>query len=337
MMPADLFATLDRLDRLIALDVGNRGIEPLYTAARAQSTEALTGKAAQMLLDVPQGGRVIATTGSVSRAWISGAIGENDGPSGAAAVIRALVLARRAMIVVLIEEALIPAMSRVLEAAGLSVVDRPAARRAAEDGSMACVALEPFPLTDEEGSEAAEAILDDIKPELLFSTERAGRNEKGIYYNMRGRDYGMKRARIDMVFDAALVRGIPTLAVGDGGNEIGMGNVAEAVARSIPFGAQGDCPCGGGIGAVSRTSHLVVAGVSNWGCTAIAAAMAAVTGDKRLLHSPEAEDRLLEVMTAEGLINSAHGIIDPHVDGLPKSTHIAVAEMARSIIAPHLP
>ncbi len=335
-MPADLQSTLDRLDRLVNLDVGNRGIEPLYQAARAQTGAPLVGEVARLLLDIPHGGVAIATTGSVSRAWISGAIGENDGPSGAATVIRALVLARRALVVVLIEEALISPMARVLEAAGLAVVDRDAARRASVDGSMACVAVEPYPLTDSAGAEAAPRLLDDLDPDLLFSTERVGRNRNGVYYNMRGRDYGMNRARVDLLFDLALERGLPTIAVGDGGNEIGMGNVAEAVETSIPFGAPGDCPCGGGIGAVSRASLLLTAAVSNWGCTAIAAAMAAMERDASLLHSTDSEARLLEVMTAEGLINSAHGVIDPNVDGIPKATHIAVAELARAIVAPHL-
>ena len=335
-MAPDLQTTFDRLDRLVNLDLGNRGVEPLYAAARAQTGVPLVGAAARHLLDLPEGGTVIATTGSVSRAWISGAIGENDGPSGAAAVIRALVLARRALVVVLIEEPLVAPMTRVLEAAGLSVVNRAAARQAADDGSLACAVVEPFPLTDAEANRAAPELLDALQPDLLFSTERVGRNVNGIYYNMRGRDYGMGRARVDVVFDEALARGIPTVAVGDGGNEIGMGNVAEAVAAAIPFGAPGDCPCGGGIGAVTRASLLVTAAVSNWGATAIAAAMAAAEGDARLVHTPDAETRLLEVMTAEGLINSGHGIVDPNVDGIPKATHVAVAELARAIVAPHL-
>ena len=55
--------------------------------------------------------------------------------------------------------------------------------------------------------------------------------------------------------------------------------------------------------------------------------------DARLIHTPDAEARLLEVMTAEGLINSADGVIDPNVDGIAKSTHIAVAEISRAIVA----
>lgn len=322
----------DRLDRMVNLDIGNRGIEPLYEASRAIVGRALCGAAADMLLAMPQGGTAIITTGSVSRAWLSPELGENDGPSGAAAIVRALWLARRATSVLVIEETLIAPMAATLRAAGLAVVDLATARKASADGSMACVVLEPYPVTDAEGQAAATQMLERFAPDVLFSTERVGRNANGNYYNMRGRDYGMGRARIDMLFDEALARGLPVVAVGDGGNEIGMGLVAEAVKASVPFGAPGDCPCGGGIGAVSGASVLMTAAVSNWGCTAICAALALRTGDARLLHAPGMEARLLEVMTANGLINSADGIIDPHVDGIRDTTHVAVAELAAAIV-----
>lgn len=322
----------ERLDWLVNIDIGNRGIEPLYAASRALAGGPLVGAAADALMAVAEGGTVIATTGSVSRAWISAAIGENDGPSGAAAVIRALWYARHTTTILVIEETLFPSMAAVLQAAGLSVVDYDAARIAAGDKSLGTVVLAPYPLDDEGGRKEAAHMLDQYTPDLMFSTERAGRNENGIYYNMRGRDYGMGRARIDLLFDAAMNRGIPVVAVGDGGNEIGMGLVADTVQTCVPFGAAGDCPCGGGIGAVSRADILVTAAVSNWGCSAIAAAMALRAQDARLIHAPEAEERLLEVMTAQGLINSAEGIIDSNVDGIAKSSHIAVAEMARSIV-----
>lgn len=322
----------DRLDRLVNLDVGNRGIEPIYEAARELSGRSLVGAAAEALLAVPENGTVIVTTGSVSRAWISPAIGENDGPSGAAAVIRALVLSRRATCVLMAEQALLPPLAAVLRAAGLCPVDLEAARMAAADRSLATVVLHPYPLDNTEAHAAAAPTLDALAPSLLFSTERVGRNVNGIYYNMRGRDYGMGRARIDLLFDEALRRGVPVVAVGDGGNEIGMGKVAHAVEKHVPHAAKGDCPCGGGIGAVTGADVLVTAAVSNWGCTAIAAAMAARAHDSRLLHSPESEARLLEVMTAQGLINSTHGIVDSNVDGIDKATHVAVTELCRSLV-----
>jgi hypothetical protein len=327
----------DRLDRLVNLDLGNRGIEPLYEASRAFAGGALCGAAADMLLGIPQGGTAIVTTGSVSRAWLSPDLGENDGPSGAAALIRALWLARRASCILVIEETLIPPMAATLQACGVAVTDLETTRKASADGTMACATLVPYPVTDAEGMAAAQDMLAQFKPDVMVSTERVGRNENGIYYNMRGRDYGMGRARIDMLFDAALAQGIPTLAVGDGGNEIGMGLVADVVKTSVPFAAPGDCDCGGGIGAVSSADILMTAAVSNWGCTAICAAMALRTGDKSLIHTPAMEARLLEVMTANGLINSADGLIDPHVDGIKDTTHIALAEMALAITRKALP
>jgi hypothetical protein len=327
----------DRLDRLVNLDLGDRGIEPLYEASRSLAGGALCGGAADMLLAIPEGGTAIVTTGSVSRAWLSPELGENDGPSGAAALIRALWLARRASCILVIEETLIPPMAATLQACGVAVTNLETTRKASADGTMACATLIPYPVTDAEGVAAAQDMLAQFKPDVMVSTERVGRNENGIYYNMRGRDYGMGRARIDMLFDAGMAQGIPTLAVGDGGNEIGMGLVAEVVKTSVPYAAPGDCDCGGGIGAVSSADILMTAAVSNWGCTAICAAMALRTGDKRLIHTPAMEARLLEVMTTNGLINSADGLIDPHVDGIKDTTHIALAEMAHAIVRNAIP
>jgi hypothetical protein len=331
MDPNALAAMDDRLDRLVNIDVGNRGIEPLYATAREQQGQSLVGAAAEALLDVPEGGTVILTTGSVSRAWISAAIGENDGPSGAAALAKAIVLARRATVVLVAEEALLAPIGRVFQAGGLAIVTLEQARLANAEASLAVLVTRPFPLTDEEGPAAAVSMLDELQPDLLISTERVGRNVNGVYYNMRGRDYGMGRARIDDLFDLGRTRGIPVVAIGDGGNEIGMGNVANQVKQHIPFGADGTCPCGGGIGAVSTADVLLTAAVSNWGCTAVVAAMAARTGDHRLLHSAGAERRLLDVMTAEGLINSTHGTIDDHVDGMAPETHMAIADLCVAI------
>lgn len=329
----DRTATIDdRLDRLVNLDIGNRGIEPLYAAARAQQGGSLVGAAADMLLNVPEGGTVVLTTGSVSRAWISPEIGENDGPSGAAALARALVLARRATVVLVAESALLPSIEQICRVAGLSKVSLDQARQANADGSLAVVTSRSFPLTDPEGPAAASELLNELQPDLLISTERVGRNANGVYYNMRGRDYGMGRARIDDLFDEGTQRGIPVVAIGDGGNEIGMGNVATEVAEHVPFGAPGSCPCGGGIGATATADVLLTAAVSNWGCTAIVAAMAARTNDRRLLHTPEAEQRLLRAMTAEGLINSTHGVVNDHVDGMDPATHAAVAQLCAAIV-----
>lgn len=76
---------------------------------------------------------------------------------------------------------------------------------------------------------------------------------------------------------------------------------------------------------------LTTAAVSNWGCTAICAAIARRTGGKRLIRPSEMEARLLEVISADGLINPADGLIDLHVDDIKDTTHIALTEMAEAI------
>ncbi len=328
---AGFLAMDDRLDRLINLDIGQRGMEPLYQASRGLTGRPLVGAAAEALLGVPRGGCVLMTTGSVSRAWLSPAIGENDGPSGAATIARALVLSRRASVICALEEALVEPVGAVMQAAGLSVVDFHVARQASTEGGLATVVMAAYPDGIDAARRAAGDWLDHYQPDLLFAVERVGRNRNGIYYNMAGRDYSMGRARIDHLFDEGLARGIPVIAVGDGGNEIGMGKIAEAVAAHIPYGAAGDCPCGGGIGAVTGADIVVTAGVSNWACTAIAAAMAARTNDPRLFHTARAERRLLHAMTTHGLINATHGVVDSNVDGISEDTHAAVAQIACAI------
>lgn len=325
----------ERLDRLVNLDIGGRGVEHLYAAALARQGSSPVGAAADALLGADAGDTVVYTTGSVSRAWISPTIGENDGPAGLAAVVRAMSLSRRTLNVVLAEATLLEPIGKVLTAAGLTVVPLEKARLACQDKSLAVVTLRPFTTSDADARAEAGALVDELRPRLLFSTERVGRNADGVYCSMRGIDFGADRARIDHVFDVAAERGLPTVAVGDGGNEIGMGAVGEAVAAHVKFG---DARPGGGagIGAMTATDVLVTAAVSNWGCYAIAAAMAARLRMPSLLHTPDMERVLLRRGVEVGLINSVDGVVDPHVDGIPLETHVAVSEMLAAIVRPAL-
>ena len=334
MADLELITRLDnRLDQLVNIDMGERGVEHLFEAARALEGRSLVGAAAEALLAVPEGGTVVLTTGSVSRAWITEDLGENDGPSGAAAIARALVLARNVTCVMVCEETLLPAIRNTCQSAGLFPVSLEQAAIAKADKSLATIVMQPYATNDADGQAQAVQMLDDLKPDLLFSTERVGRNEFGVYHSMRGIDYGMGRARVDYLFDEALERGITVVAVGDGGNEIGMGKVADHVQSHVPYGDKCQCGCGGGIGAVTGCDVLVTAACSNWGCTAIAAAMAARTGNAKLLHTPDREALLLDTMVANGLINSTHGLVDDSVDGFPRQSHLAVAELCRTIVS----
>lgn len=322
----------DRLDRLINIDLGQRGVEHLYAAARSRSGASIVGAAAERFDKLAPGDTVIMTSGSVTRSWLSPHIGENDGPAGLAAIARALSLAKRANLVVLAEETLLAPIGSIMMAAGLTILPLEQARVASGEGSLAAVTLQPFTTDAVAAPAAAARLLDDLQPALLFSTERIGRNADGVYCNMRGRDNGVGRARIDHLFDEALRRGITTVAVGDGGNEIGMGLIGEAVRAHVKFGDKRS-DGGAGIGAITGADVLVTAAVSNWGCYAIAAAFAARRRDARLLHTPAREAVLLNRGVEVGLINSVDGIIDANVDAIALSTHVAVTELITAIVA----
>ena len=159
-----------------------------------------------------------------------------------------------------------------------------------------------FPVADEAASRRhAEALLARYSPGLLISIERCGRTKDGRYLNMRGRDVSDQTAQVDFLFEPS----IPSVGIGDGGNEIGMGNVADAVAAS---GKLVDDPC------VTRVSRLVIASVSNWGGYGLVAALSAIVG-LDLLPTVEEERRLVERTSALGAVDGTTGESDGRVDG----------------------
>jgi len=100
------------------------------------------------------------------------------------------------------------------------------------------------------GEPAASAWLAANKPAAVISIERPGLTADGRYYNMRGEDISPRCG----IFDPFLTRAAcPTIAIGDGGNEIGMGKIADAIA-ALDIRV-----------AVTGCDELLVADVSNWG------------------------------------------------------------------------
>jgi hypothetical protein len=159
-----------------------------------------------------------------------------------------------------------------------------------------------FPVADDARSRHhAERLVKQHAPGMLISIERCGRTGDGRYLNMRGLDVSAQTARIDFLFD----HGIPSVGIGDGGNEIGMGNLAEAVAACGKLVAD---PC------VTRVSRLVIASVSNWGGYGLVAALSAIVGEN-LLPTVEDERRLVERTAALGAVDGTTGEPDGKVDG----------------------
>ena len=151
-----------------------------------------------------------------------------------------------------------------------------------------------FPVAGiEESKRHAAALLERLRPDLLISIERCGRNSNDEYLNMRGRDISPQTARVDYLFDGS----VPSVGIGDGGNEIGMGNLVEIIPSvdSLP-----DEP------AVAEVDRLVIASVSNWGGYGLVAAISRIVG-RNLLPSPDDEDLMVQGMVAAGAVDGTTG------------------------------
>jgi len=324
----------NRLDEIINVDYNKRSINHLYQAARKLYGESLSMRAAEIILDIPENRFVFLSTGSVTRSWVSTSIGETDGPPGTAVLAKMIRLCRTAVPVILTEESLVKPIEAVTRAAGLCVVSPEEARKAQELAhqgytSVACVL--GFPADDQEAVARSKELIKEMDPAALICVEKAGRNEKGIYHSMRGFVYSEGRARIDFLVKEARSAGIPTIGIGDGGNEIGMGAILEAVKEYVPFGAKCNCGCGGGMGCATATDLVVTGAVSNWACYAICCAMAMKTGRSELLPNVDDEYRMLTAGLNAGFVDGNTGRADTTVDTFSLQANCAMIEILRAI------
>jgi hypothetical protein len=316
---------LDTVDRIVNLDIGKRGVDKLYGPARARSQEALCAAAARSLSNLSAGDRVVLVTGSLTRPWVSMKIGETDGPVGTAALARALSYGFNTIPIIVTDTTLLEPIAATVRAAGLAVVTLEEARRATSNRRFCGVAVVVgYPVPDDGARIEAKRMLDELSPTAVIAIERAGMTDRGTYHNMLGQDYSEGRARIDYLVEAAGERHIPTIGVGDGGNEIGMGAIREAVHKYVPHG---EVLC-----ARVPTDVLLPAGVSNWGCYGIQAALAILTGKPELAHTAALEKRLIEAAAAAGLVDGNTGKCEPTVDGMPTEVHMGIVQLLEATV-----
>jgi hypothetical protein len=285
----------DPVDHLLALDPGSRGIVAFFTPGAARA-------AATTLVDAS---RVLITTGFA----VADGAGETDGPPGAAVLGRALrQLGARVRYVT--DAVTVP----LLEAA-LKALEEP-------------LHITVYPA----GSGAAGEVLARERPTHLVAIERPGRAANGDYLSARAESVAAWNRPLDDLFLFAGAgessRGRRrsgggqnrpvTIGVGDGGNEIGMGNVRPRLVRARSPLAR--------IASIVCTDHLVVAGTSNWGAYGVVAQLARLAG-RPLLHSSAVERRMVEACVQAGAVDGITRRREATVDGLSLDVHAAVVEL----------
>jgi hypothetical protein len=310
----------DLIDRIVCLDVGGRGVAGLFEPARALVNGSLSLAAANQLAQLQSGDTVFIITGSLTRASVSPEIAENDGPIGSAVLARALSQGFNAIPVIIVDASICNRVAKMVEFSGLNVVSYEQAKAATSLPRFTGIAvMENGAIEDEAARQVATNLLDIYAPKAVVACERAGISADGTYRNALGQDYSEGREKLDYIVEFASKRGLPTIGIGDGGNEIGMGAVKEAVATHIPHG---EVLC-----AEMATDVLIPAGVSNWGCYAVAAALAILKKNPKLAHTPEAERRLLDFSPAAGLVDGMSGMLDATGDGMHPDVHASVVEL----------
>jgi D-glutamate cyclase-like protein len=318
----------DPIDHVLGLDLGARGIASFFLpGAAARAAQALHGAR-----------RALIATGFL----VAPDTPETDGPPGAAVLGRAL---RRlgAQVRYVTDPAAVTVLGAALESLGeradvlaypatddaaravlarespshLIAIERPGRTRAGE-----YLNLRGLPVT------AWNVPLDD----LFLENDRLARDGRGGTRGARVHARIVAPSRTAKIASAvdrrrsarsgSVLRRATTIGIGDGGNEIGMGNVHARLARQ------------GGViartASIVRVDHLIVAATSNWGAYGLVVALERLSA-RELLHTPAMERRLVEACVAAGAVDGVTKRRDATVDGLPLDAHAAVVELLRLV------
>ena len=154
-----------------------------------------------------------------------------------------------------------------------------------------------------------------LNPSLIVSIERPGVTADGRYYNMHKEDITEFTAKFDLFFQECQC---PSIAFGDGGNEIGMGNVKQAL---------------GGldiIPSVTTCDELVIASVSNWGVYGVIATLSSCL-DQDLFELIDPEP-VANFLAANGCVDGVTRRKEASEDGFPIDISKAIIQQLRELI-----
>ena len=265
-----------RLEGFARRDPGGRGL----------SGKAPAGRLGPAAFELLAGRRVTIVTGFCVRSAMTG---ETDGPPGSLALASAL---------------------RILGKKVILVTDRhslPLLRAGAKFLGTPFRFLE-LPDSQGEADAALDALAASFKPTHVVALERPGSAPDGHRYSMRGEILDDIAPAADRLFSSDASRGWVTVAVGDGGNELGMGGLRNALKDRVPLGPAIFC--------ASPADHTLACGISNWGGYALAAALSLLSGALLLRH-PERERDLLTALVEAGAVDGCTREPGLSVDGLP--------------------
>jgi hypothetical protein len=323
------------VDRLVTIEmkrsgVANQGvILPLYEAAYRAQGRPLTLLAAEKLVQrVNRGDYVLISTGSGRPPWRPA--GETDGPMGAASLARAVKLGLGARPVYIAAEPYMPPVVAASEALGITPSVQ--CEMAEYDGFYPTALVRPFTLDKDEALEQARSLLDELQPAAVIAIETLGPNGKGVIHSANGHERPSEHvAHAYHLIEEARKRGIFTLGIGDYGNEVGFGLIAQELTTLMACWAMCKCPCESDPVCHVPTDVLVIGAISNWAGYGVSACLAYLLENPVLLQSPEMERRMGLDCVYAGAEGEA-GMKQPWVDGTSPETQVAVVTLLHMLV-----
>lgn len=320
----------DVVDRIISTPVGTapiikkgktgslKSIYPwmrVYDDARKRYGRPLTLLAAEKLKEqVQRNDFVFVVTNSI----------EMDGPPGAAAIARALIVGLGAIPVIVVDfeegTKYERCISKSMTGAGLIPVT--------DKGELIEGIFSPYsvlvrnwlPRTLEGAIDESKKILDEFNPKAIITVEavscnKAGRRHGALGGSINSGDPNDEIVRWNQLIDVANERGILTIATGDNGNECGFGTLEDILKKHHEFCADCGCPCGEGIVSAAKADIVIPGASSNWACYGIEACLAKILDKPEVMHDEYTENRVLLNCANEGIPDGATAICTATTDG----------------------
>ncbi len=155
----------------------------------------------------------------------------------------------------------------------------------------------------------------DLGIDTVISIERPGRSLNGCYRAASGRSIDeFVFADTDAIFRSLHDRGALTIAIGDGGNELGMGSLYDVTSRLVSHGKD--------IAAVQAADITLTSGVSNWWGWGIAAVISSYFG-KNILPTEADERAMLRAALDAGAVDGITALSEESIDAISIDEHIS--------------
>ena len=299
----------DEIDHIVNLDIKRRGVDKLYHAAYVASKNTpLCKNSAELIINsLKKDEYVLLSSGFPIIPEIRA---KTDGPLGAS--IMAYVINELGSTPLFVTDDLSKkVLSETSKSIGLDI-------------EVECV---PTDLKSAKG--ACQKIFKRYNPCALISIERPGADQIGRYHNMNGEDITRHVGCVDLLFNYAFQKGILTVGIGDGGNEIGMGNISGMLLDKVKEKPKITDICS--IYSATRTTSLMISAVSNWGAYGILAAISLLKG-RQFMHNSEIEEKMLKACVDAGAIDGITKKAELSVDGLPLDIHKHLVELLRFMV-----